>query len=117
MSSIYFITFRNLVFNTRIKSRTCLIGIPEKPAATRVKRSLEMSHGLTELKVSEVDYMRDEFYEMLKLNQFTLMVANYIDFSDDSLEIRGDVLDSPRVTHDELATHLEKIYVQDGPRY
>jgi hypothetical protein len=45
------------------------------------------------------------------------MVANYIDFSDDSLEIRGDVLDSPRVTHDELATHLEKIYVQDGPRY
>lgn len=114
---LYFITLNNKVLNTRFQSRTCLIGIPEKAAAKRVKKVLERSHGIPNLRVSGIDYMRDEFYEMLKLNQFTLMVANDITFSENDFEIQGDVVDSPTVTTDELVGHFEKLYVQDCPKY
>ena len=117
MSRLYFITLHNKVFNTRVQSRTCLIGISEKEAAKRVKKVLERSHGIPNLKVSGVDYMRDEFYEMLKLNQFTLMVASDIEFSENNFELNGDVIDSPKVTYNELAEHFEKLYVQDCPKY
>ena len=113
MSRLYFITLHNKVFNTRIQSRTCLIGIPEKAVAKRVKNVLNIPN----LKVSGVDYMRDEFYEMLKLNQFTLMVASDIEFSENNFELNGDVIDSPKVTYNELADHFEKLYVQDCPKY
>ena len=113
MSRLYFITLHNKVFNTRVKSRTCLIGIPEKAVAKRVKNVLNIPN----LKVSGVDYMRDEFYEMLKLNQFTLMVASDIEFSENNFELNGDVIDSPKVTYNELAEHFEKLYVQDCPKY
>lgn len=113
MSRLYFITLHNKVFNTRIQSRTCIIGIPEKAVAKRVKNVLNIPN----LKVSGVDYMRDEFYEMLKLNQFTLMVASDIDFSENNFELNGDVIDSPKVTYNELAEHFEKLYVQDCPKY
>ena len=83
----------------------------------RVRDVIKRSQGIPDLQVSDVDYMRDEFYEMLKLNQFTLMVANDINFSEDNFEIQGDVIDSPNVTYIELAKHLEKLYVQDGPKY
>ena len=115
MSRLYFITLHNNVFNTRIQSRTCLIGIPEKAAARRVRDVIKRSQGIPDLQVSGVDYMRDEFYEMLKLNQFTLIVANDITFSENNFEINGDVVDSPNVTHTELAKHLEKLYVQGEP--
>jgi hypothetical protein len=117
MTSLYFITLHNKVFNTRIQSRTCLIGITEKATARRVKKVLERSHGIPNLKVSGVDYMRDEFYEMLKLNQFTLMVASDVDFLENSFELNGDVVDSPKVTYNELVDHLEKLYVQHYPKY
>ena len=113
MSRLYFITLHNKVFNTRIQSRTCIIGIPEKAVAKRVKNVLNIPN----LKVSGVDYMRDEFYEMLKLNQFTLMVASDIEFSENNFELNGDVIDSPKVTYNELAEHFEKLYVQDCPKY
>lgn len=115
MSRLYFITLHNKVFNTRIQSRTCLIGIPERKVANRVSRVLERYHGIPKLRVSGVDYMRDEFYEMLKLNQFTLMVTNDVEFYESRFELNGDLIDSPKVTYDELAEHFEKLYVQDDP--
>lgn len=117
MTSLYFITLHNKVFNTRIQSRTCLIGITEKATARRVKKVLERSHGIPNLKVSGVDYMRDEFYEMLKLNQFTLMVASDIDFLENSFELNGELIDCPQISDEEYIDHLEKLYVQDYPKY
>lgn len=115
MSRLYFITLHNKVFNTRVKSRTCLIGITEKPAAERVGKVLKRSHGIHNIEISEIDYLRQDFYNMLKLNQFTLLVANDIKFLDNGFEFNGDIIDSPHVTRIELENHLEKLYVQDDP--
>ena len=112
MSSLFFITLNNQVLNTRIKSRTCLIGITEKPTAKRIKKVFNDP----KIEISEIDYMKDEFYEMLKLNQFTLMVTTDVTFNNEGFELGGDVIDSPDVSQDELSSHFEKLYVQDCPK-
>jgi len=106
MTSLYFITLNNKVLNMRVKSRTCIIGLSDKSTAKKMKKKIDMKG----VKVSEIDYMRDEFYEMLKLNQFTLMIANDVKFNSDSFKLDGDILDSPNVSQEELASHFEKLY-------
>lgn len=113
MTSLYFITLNNKVFNTRINSRTCLIGLPDRTIAKRVKKKLDLEN----IEISEIDYMKDEFYEMLKLNQFTLMITNEVKFNNDNFELDGDVIDSPNVTNDELVRHLEKLHNLENPEY
>jgi hypothetical protein len=112
MTSLYFITLNNKILNTRFKSRTCIVGLSDKLVAKKMKRKLNNPN----IEVSEIDYMKDEFYEMLKLNQFTLMIADDIKFSENSFEMEGDIIDSPNVTNDELVQHFEKLYVQDCPK-
>ena len=113
MSSLYFITLNNKVFQTRFKFRTCLVGIPDRHKAVFMRNKMKMPF----LQISEVDYHKDEFYEMLKLNQFSLLMVDdvkYNEYSED-FELQGDVIDSPTVTDDELAQHFEKLYVQNCP--
>ena len=113
MASLYFITLNNKVFNTRINSRTCLIGLPDRTIAKRVKKKLDLEN----IEISEIDYMKDEFYEMLKLNQFTLMIANEVKFNNDNVEFDGDVIESPNVSREELALHFGKLYDMKNPEY
>jgi hypothetical protein len=112
MTSLYFITLNNQILNTRFKSRTCIVGLSDKLIAKKIKRKLNNPN----IEISDIDYMKDDFYEMLKLNQVTLMIAGDIKFSEDSFEFEGDIIDSPDVTNDELVQHFEKLYVQDCPK-
>tara|TARA_R110002153_G_scaffold73871_9_gene192578 strand:- start:2115 stop:2390 length:276 start_codon:yes stop_codon:yes gene_type:complete len=90
-----------------------LIGLPDRTIAKRVKKKLDLEN----IEISEIDYMKDEFYEMLKLNQFTLMITNEVKFNNDNFELDGDVIDSPNVTNDELVRHLEKLHNLENPEY
>lgn len=116
MSRLYFITTNTKIFNIRLNSKTHLVGIPDKKVANKMS---VMMHKRGEIgsRVSRVDYLNDDFYEMLKLNQVNIMIATDVKFNRHTFELHGDIIDCPKVSNDELVDHLEKIYVQDGPRY
>ncbi len=113
MSSLYFITLHNKMFQTRFRSRTCIVGITDRHKAVYMRNKIQIPF----LQISEVDYHQDEFYEMLKLNQFSLLMVDDVKYNEHSedFELQGDVIDSPDVTDDELAQHFEKLYVRDCP--
>ena len=114
MTSLYFITLHNKIFQTRFRSKTCIVGIPDRHKAVFMRNKMKTPF----LQISEVDYQQDEFYEMLKLNQFSLLLVDDVKYNDhnEDFDLRGDVIDGPVVTNDELVQHFEKLYVRDCPQ-
>lgn len=68
-------------------------------------------------RIAEVDYFDDDFYKMLKLNQIDIMIATDIKFFGDHMQINGDFIDCPEISDEEYIDHLEKLYVQNYPKY
>ena len=112
MSRLYFITSNNKLFTCK----SCLIGIPDKKNATRVMEILRKSNNLKDTRVVPMDYMHDNFYNMLKFNQLDIIIATDVKTYKDNFILNGDLIDRPDVTNQELVKHLEKIYVQDGSK-
>ena len=114
MSRLYFITTNTKIFNTRINSKTCLIGVPDKKVANKMSVIMHKG-GDIGARVTLADYMSRDFYDMIKFNQMNVMIATDVRFNRSSFELRGEVVECPIVSPDELAEHFEKIYAQDGP--
>jgi len=116
MTTLYFITLPNKIFNVRIKDKSCIVGIPHTALANKVQKALH-KRGDIGSRVAEVDYFNNDFYKMLSLNQLDIMIATEIKFFVDHMEIDGDIIDCPDASSDDLVDHLEKLYVQNYPEY
>ncbi len=112
MSSLYFITTNNKIFNARVNSKTCLVGVPDKKVANKISLIMH-KRGEIGTRVSKVDYFDNGFYEMLKLSQVNVMIATDVKFNRYTFELYGDIIDCPDASSDELADHLN--YLLDLP--
>ena len=114
MSGVYFVTLNNKIFTTRVRSRTCIVGFTTRVQARRAMTALNKSRHVDygdEAQVDEVNILEPSFYNMLKQNQFMLMVSDRIEMSDmgDSFAVYGDAIDPPTMSRNEEVVYLEKL--------
>ena len=112
MPGLYFVTLHDKIFTTRVRSQTCLLGFSNRTQAHRAKTALNQSQHVGKIPavVAEVDIMDEDFYKMLKENQFKLMVANEIDFHESgSFGVGGDVVEPPELSHQDAVMYFEKL--------
>ena len=112
MPGLYFVTLHDKIFTTRVRSHTCLLGFSNRTQARQAKNALNRSQHVGNFPsvVTEMDIMDEDFYKMLKENQFKLMVANEIVFHESgSFGVGGDVVDPPELSRQDAVMYFEKI--------
>lgn len=119
--SLYFISVGNKLFSTHLAKNksTCLIALTNKHAATRLKNHIVKAQRPLDgvdyndyVSVETLDQNSREFQKMMKVNNFSLLLANdfHIDSITNEYEFRGDAIfyDHPIDFH--TVQHLDALF-------
>lgn len=127
--SLYFVSVGNKLFSTRIKtssaSKTHLIALTRLDNAMRLRNHIIEAQDPIEgvcfeehIKIARMNYSSHEFNNMLKVNNFSLVLAN--DFTIDSItnayEFHGSVYDFDFPIDIHVVRHLDKLYNKKSTR-
>jgi hypothetical protein len=126
MDTIFLIKYKNMLFSQPTKNkdgthRTCVVATKTKLAAQTIvssiyhtKKSNELSifknDEINEITMSAINIKDEEFYKMLHLNNFALMLVDTVHKKEDFFEVGGDIIEYEHAIGDEHAEYIDNIY-------
>jgi hypothetical protein len=99
--------------------RSCLVGMTTKESAKRLRthvvslttpaQEAHMMFNDSETDITSMDFNDTAFYEMMKLNNFALLVCNDFVASDDEIVFDGDLVDAEYEPDDDHRLYFDRL--------
>ena len=110
-TKLYILGLGPKIYAAHTSSRSYIVGMTSRMAAYNLGKFVQTKHTYAdELPlIREIDYMDDEFYRMLKLNNFAVVVADDFMTGDNEIVFDGNVIDIEYQIDDDHRMYFERL--------